>query len=1024
LDVIGKPMKVQFAVRRALFSPASHNYRSGRNASRLGVRSHSELQSAFALVTTLILIALLSIVAAGFLSSVTLERSTARAFVSEEQAELAAKAAVNQSIAVLKNNLLQYPDSATTWERLTPPSGGIAPEGTMLYFTPHAAGAAFNPAGDTVKILPLISGASAQPVTTKSATIPAMTAANSYDLNHVRFTGDTAGWIGSPSTGRKELRAPWVELTDPSTGKVVSRYAYWVDDESFKMNINQMGQIPRGGTSPGTSPSEIPVQGLLQTVIGSNLNAVAADVMTLRSVFPGTKFLEVRGLNQTNSQPTLGDSTKFLGTIYSGALNLSRHGSKRLNLNAVVQTSTSATTMRTQLDQIISAINYHAPNFGQRLYRTDTANLNSIQVASPDPNTYLQKLAANIRDYIDSDSQPTIVNNDAGKTIWIGSAPTTGIEPAASPTPAPNPVLAVGKEASPVIDEYMLRMNPIAWVYDSVQKEVNFTIQIDHFVEFWNLSTKDIALADLGNSPFLLIRNQFGWETGKKKKKDEPIPPGRDFQIPLSQFVNADDPAKPLVFEAGKVTVLTTSRTKPLPAFAPGESTYKNLYVWNTTLASYNAKCVYSGATQNTSNGQGIGWGYGNKSVDSLSPDPTNPNESVIALGNSLGIIDSQIMGPLTTTISVHGKGNNLPPDPIWRGFALKGNLDTPAVVSQVGDPRSNNEQLNMQIRSPADPDQTNYYDTGADIGPGNSTLTQLNSNLDATVWPDPAAASQSASQAPALISNSQLYSIGQLGDVYDPARKLNAGSIYYSRGGGRTLKIGQPERYNSSQNATGLWDGYSKSASREWTSWRLTDIFTTSDNTQLPGVININGVRRDNGAALKAALYDYYFGAIPAADPQLANASLSAGSLATLVTQATARLNNTGTFANTGGPFAERGELSELPMFDTGTDLKAGVDTATVFDRGREELFRRLVELTTTRGNVFSAYAVGQAIQQSSTGTKTVGATWQTKVTFQIDPVWNTAFSPTFNPNDPASMNTRFHAPDDYRVTILQVSN
>jgi hypothetical protein len=134
--------------------------------------------------------------------------------------------------------------------------------------------------------------------------------------------------------------------------------------------------------------------------------------------------------------------------------------------------------------------------------------------------------------------------------------------------------------------------------------------------------------------------------------------------------------------------------------------------------------------------------------------------------------------------------------------------------------------------------------------------------------------------------------------------------------------------------------------------------------------------------------------------------------------------LNNVGSFSTTSGPFGERGELSELPMFMTGADLRVSVNTNTVYDRGREELFRRLVELITTRGNVFSVYAVGQGIQQSATGVKTPGATWQTKVTFQIDPVWNTAFATTFDPNATTSINTRFHVPDDFKVTILQVTN
>src|SRR5207248_8258713 len=107
-----------------------------------------------------------------------------------------------------------------------------------------------------------------------------------------------------------------------------------------------------------------------------------------------------------------------------------------------------------------------------------------------------------------------------------------------------------------------------------------------------------------------------------------------------------------------------------------------------------------------------------------------------------------------------------------------------------------------------------------------------------------------------------------QLGDIFDPVRtKGDSSNILLSRSGGRTLKIGQPERFDATINPTGLWDGNSSSASREWTAWRLTDIFSTTDLVQLDGRVNINGVNRDGGADLKAALYGYSFQPVPDAD-------------------------------------------------------------------------------------------------------------------------------------------------------------
>jgi hypothetical protein len=142
------------------------------------------------------------------------------------------------------------------------------------------------------------------------------------------------------------------------------------------------------------------------------------------------------------------------------------------------------------------------------------------------------------------------------------------------------------------------------------------------------------------------------------------------------------------------------------------------------------------------------------------------------------------------------------------------------------------------------------------------------------------------------------------------------------------------------------------------------------------------------------------------------------------LVLQIQARLKNdpsayAAAFSKTAGPFAERGELSEMPMFNTGTDLVSSVNTAAANDRGREELFRRMAELITTRGNIFTVYAVGQSlIPQAASATPIVTSTSQLKVTFRIDPVWNagTPADPTWDP----TTTTRFNKPDRYEIKIL----
>ena len=124
--------------------------------------------------------------------------------------------------------------------------------------------------------------------------------------------------------------------------------------------------------------------------------------------------------------------------------------------------------------------------------------------------------------------------------------------------------------------------------------------------------------------------------------------------------------------------------------------------------------------------------------------------------------------------------------------------------------------------------------------------------------------------------------------------------------------------------------------------------------------------------------------------------------------------------------PFFERGELSETPILNpllpSSTTLVNGVDMKSVFDNGREELVRRLIEMTTTRGSVFTVYAIGQAINQSNpldASTKRPVATQQLKVTFKLKPknIDGTDFHPATDANgNPTDSNFN---PDALNKTI-----
>ena len=351
----------------------------------------------FALVITLVTIALLTIMAVAFLTSSSLDHTTAAAFANSAKAELAAKTAVNTAIARLTDNFATYSDSATTWENVKQSDGTVQYQGTTLYYRDQSPDAGTPPV--PMHALPLISGAkpvlipvAAQTLAQREANLrgalptdgkAVLDDTNSFDLNHARFASDAQGAVGAPygAPGRPEFRAQWINQTD-SDGKVTSRHAYWMEDESFQEQRQSDGSdTPWVDVCGRQSFAKIVLQKGLTRHLGiSDYDGTATAIFNSRANFPGGVFFEFPAVDQA-APSKIADSSKFEATIFSGTSNLSRTGTKRINLNKIVADSTDPTAIRSQLDQIIAAITYQAPNFAQRFYRTGS-DKNSLDVPS------------------------------------------------------------------------------------------------------------------------------------------------------------------------------------------------------------------------------------------------------------------------------------------------------------------------------------------------------------------------------------------------------------------------------------------------------------------------------------------------------------------------------------------------------------------------------------------------------------------------------------------------------------------
>ena len=974
-------------------------------------------------------------------------------------------------------------------------------------------------------VLPLISGVPngrAQLARNKASILPAMNLSepdpakqNFVDLNSrrygpnsassiaaVRQYGDIWGVIGSPPdwtsppssssapVGPKPARALWVNLKD-NNGLLTGRYAFWMEDESFRANVNvdNTGSLPPVGNADNATASsridnipnssqKYPVDpttgqpsivtpadaGLTDLLTAfeppQSASADAQSALNARQAYPG-KYLPdplallhtAGGSSGATALPTpTAEGLRYLTTTQSGTLNLTRHGTQRLNLNNAVQTvvPTNTTAIQKQINQIVAALKFHLPNFGQRFYRlstgTDGTTLNNATtVASTatltsegvgDPSLiYLYKVAANIRDYVDTDSQPTLVG--AGGTVVPAVAPN---QPFGDDSQA-NPMWAVGKEAAPFLQETAIRFQPFVPQSAATGGKGTWKLAVDFYLEFWNMTDHDIyavAQSDTTkaslNGARIRITNQQRWDAYPSGSPlintnggPNPQSPANDFTIDLSTGVNAF--GNPVVFRAGSATVITTDPDYKNYTFTTpihSSTKYTSLTGVSNPLTTFYCPIIAPGTRLYA--GKFTGTDYG------LIPefrDGTQDYQTEVTFFNQYGYFDCALFGiaeggsPVSTySDSATGNGD-------YCNYSYGGSLYGNTLISEMGDPRTNNEQMYFRRVTGSAGDLSRYYNGNHTLGypnanyvqpvggtftaPGASSSSAFLTWPDYYSWPDTTTyTNPTPANAPAVIADKPLASIGQLGDVYDPAR-INGSTIEMARGGGRTFKIGQRDdrtTYDPSGSTNSSLDNIP--ASQGWASWRLADVFSagpvdTSNFTgpvqepiELPARLNINGFLRDKGAALRTLLSNFKFQPStvdPATGtseplfhtpPSLAGGQLlllptDPNGLSKIIAQMTARLAIT--TPNVGsnvpwGPFFERGELGELeiggaPIFGKNvpssflksTDLMgASVDMDHTFDRGREELVRRVSEMICTRGDTFTVYAVGQALTQPRT--------------------------------------------------------
>jgi len=196
----------------------------------------------FALPSVLVVVGALLILAVGILLVVGVERSTARSFVDRERAELAARAGLEEVKGILGQD-------AANDDFLVIQSKLAAPIEEEADPAPHLFIARGSDNGDkpSYRYQPLFSRPrAAEPIPDSS------TVATPELERFVPVTGSESNSKTSEYTSfltlpyQDKVQAAWLPVTD-SKGRMIARYAYWVEDLQSRLDARTAGNVEDGG---------------------------------------------------------------------------------------------------------------------------------------------------------------------------------------------------------------------------------------------------------------------------------------------------------------------------------------------------------------------------------------------------------------------------------------------------------------------------------------------------------------------------------------------------------------------------------------------------------------------------------------------------------------------------------------------------------------------------------------------------------------------------------------------------------
>jgi hypothetical protein len=307
-------------------------------------------ESGIALILTLTILAVVMILLMSFIVSMRTERMAAAASSDLSRAKSLAEGAVDEAVGLLQ--------SSTT--NITPASSYVTSPGAVYTWN-----------GTAWTQIPLFTGNGT---------------ANLNSNNVITGTGGTAlqvGWQNIMSQG--------------GTPRLVGRFAYWVDDEATKVDINTAQS--RTVDPVGNTPAAID----LSQAFPANPSD-AANILSYLSSHPPLDTIESVKLASPvpSGGPGVG-SNSFYNSQYSitakaTSPDLTPWGTKRINLTNLMPANPSVTQKQQAFATIMGALTNNAIG-------TWSGGATFLSKYNVQP-TELQQIAANIVDYIGNDPYP------------------------------------------------------------------------------------------------------------------------------------------------------------------------------------------------------------------------------------------------------------------------------------------------------------------------------------------------------------------------------------------------------------------------------------------------------------------------------------------------------------------------------------------------------------------------------------------------------------------------------------------